>query len=756
MQPSGIAKPPIVHAAHVGQTDTEHRSTGRKSRPNPFKYASIALVAVLVILVGLIAWYQTSHGGRVYQGVKVLNTDVSGLSREEAQARVASATSDYPVDSIKIAGDGRGWTFSPADFGLAVNVDLTVDAALAVGRAGNYFSDLGSQVRTLFGGIRVTPSLQYDPAKLEAVVAQIASDVDRPAVDSRLEKGEDGIVRITPSSAGSLLDREALKSALVANFVSVPIAQVSAQMAEDAPEVTEAALQAAHDQALLLTEQSVVLSVGDAAWALEPAELRTMLTLDHSSGSPVAALDGEQIAAFLGPIAEEVYVAPVDASVTVGKGEVTMGEEADGSELDVPAAVASIQKAAAAPAPEQRAVTLPLKAISPAVHNDQVRPVFEKANALVTEGMRLFFRDDGYILRGTSVTGFIDVAPAQGGPGPLQIVVDEDVLTNRVAGVAGSINRPTQDARFRMLNGVPTKIAEARDGFKVDVAKSVERAAAAIDAYAGGDRLQVELDTLVTVPTIQDADLSNVQTPDMLAFGQTSYATSSANRAWNVELGTSKINGELIPPGGIFSTSEAVGDLTLDAGYKMGFAIVGNGQGGLTTVPAEAGGICQVSTTLFHAVFRGGLKIVERNWHSYWISTYGQAPTGLRGLDATIAPPYKDFRFQNNTGNWILVKATWGKPNIRFELWGTNPGWNVQVGQPVITNIVKTNPAEVVEYSADLPASSGKVRVEYAQDGFTSSIKRVVRDASGNVIDNWSADSRYQPARNRFLIGTGR
>jgi vancomycin resistance protein YoaR len=307
-----------------------------------------------------------------------------------------------------------------------------------------------------------------------------------------------------------------------------------------------------------------------------------------------------------------------------------------------------------------------------------------------------------------------------------------------------------------MLNGVPTKIAEARDGLKVDVAKSVERAMAAIDGYAGGDRLQVELDTVVTAPTVVDADLSNVQTPDLLAYGQTSYATSSANRAWNVELGTRNINGELIPPGGIFSTSEAVGELTLDAGYKMGFAIVGNGRGGLTTVPAEAGGICQVSTTLFHAVFRGGLEIVERNWHSYWISTYGQAPTGLRGLDATIAPPYKDFRFKNNTGNWILLKGMSGKPNIRFEIWGTNPGWNVQIGQPVITNIVKTNPAEVVEYSADLPASSGKVRVEYAQDGFTSSIKRVVRDASGNVIDDWTANSRYQPARNRFLIGTGR
>ena len=62
-------------------------------------------------------------------------------------------------------------------------------------------------------------------------------------------------------------------------------------------------------------------------------------------------------------------------SVTVGKGEVTLGEEADGTELDVPAAVAAIQQAAAVGAPEQRQVALPMKAISPAIHTDQVRPV---------------------------------------------------------------------------------------------------------------------------------------------------------------------------------------------------------------------------------------------------------------------------------------------------------------------------------------------------------------------------------------------
>ena len=180
MQRPGIAKPPVVHAAHIGPAETERRSTGRQSRPNPVRYIVIAFAAALVVLAGLVVWYEASHGGRVYRGVKVLNTDVSGLTRDEARGAVTQATAAYPSDTIRVAGEGRDWTFSPADIGLMADVEQTTDAALAIGRTGDFFSNLGSQLNTLFGGAQVTPVLKYDQARLDAAVAQIAADVDRP------------------------------------------------------------------------------------------------------------------------------------------------------------------------------------------------------------------------------------------------------------------------------------------------------------------------------------------------------------------------------------------------------------------------------------------------------------------------------------------------------------------------------------------------------------------------------------------------
>ena len=233
---------------------------------------------------------------------------------------------------------------------------------------------------------------------------------------------------------------------------------------------------------------------------------------------------------------------------------------------------------------------------------------------------------DIYFMGLRSRIGFIDVAPTQGGPGEPKLVVDEDVLADRISGVAYNFNRPAADARFRMVNGKPTRVSAGIDGIKVDINKSLDLALKSIDSYQGGDRLQVELQVAVTKPKITDADIASIDTPDLLGKGVTSFQGSSPERAWNVTFGAKKIDGALVPPGGVFSTVDTIGELTLDAGFKMGYMIVSDGDS-LTTVPAEAGGICQVATTLFQASFWSGLQMVERNWHSYWIGSYGVAPT---------------------------------------------------------------------------------------------------------------------------------
>lgn len=772
MQRTDLANPPQVRVAHTGtplistpQPEAAQyiEAVGRNHFHRRLLLAVVALMLLIIAIPAALVAYQAAHEGRVYNGVKALGVDLGGMNRAEAAAALGRAAAGYPNTTLAVQAGSQSWTFAPGDLGLGMDIDKTAEAALQYGRSGDFMSNAGAELHALFSGAAITPSIKHDAAKVQRAVEKIAADVDKPTVDSKLTQDSGGKVTITASSTGATLDREALNSSITqalgeSPLPSVPVVQ--ARLQSQAPKITEAVLQRSQSQAMALTEQPIELSLDDQSWTLQPEDLRGMLSLPAApDGSYSASLDSSALADFLKPVADKVRVEPTDATVVVGKGTVTLTPDKSGKALEVPAAVAAIEQAAKSQDTAGRTVTLPLKDVPAAQTAADVQPVYSKVNALVTQGIRLRYKDDGeetgYTLRGASVTGFLDVASAQGGPGPLQVVIDDEVLAGRISGVSYEINRQPTDARFRMVNGTPTKITSGQDGLRVDEKASLLATRQAIQNFSGTGKLQVDLAVADTAPTITNADMANISTPDMLSYGQTSYANSSAARATNVQLGTSNLNGALIPPGGVFSVDDTIGPLTLDAGFKMGYAIMHTDDGSLTTVPAEAGGICQVSTTLFHAVFHAGLPVVERHWHSYWIGIYGVAPTGLQGLDATIAPPDLDFRWKNSTSNWILIKATADGKNVRFELWGVNPHWTVKVAGPVITNVVPTTQDMIYEDSDALPKGQ-TVQVEHAQNGFDASITRTVTDSSGNVVDKWTANSHYEPAHDRTLTGTGK
>ncbi|MEK7499924.1 MAG: VanW family protein, partial [Patescibacteria group bacterium] len=55
---------------------------------------------------------------------------------------------------------------------------------------------------------------------------------------------------------------------------------------------------------------------------------------------------------------------------------------------------------------------------------------------------------------------------------------------------------------------------------------------------------------------------------------------------------------------------------------------------------------------------------------------------GTPGFDATIYPPYTDFRFLNNTPGYILIQTKIEGTRLTFEFWGTDDNRSVVVEGP--------------------------------------------------------------------------
>lgn len=146
-------------------------------------------------------------------------------------------------------------------------------------------------------------------------------------------------------------------------------------------------------------------------------------------------------------------------------------------------------------------------------------------------------------------------------------------------------------------------------------------------------------------PQVDSELLADIRTQKIGQY-QTYFKKSNKERTNNVSLATEAINNHVVFPGDTFSFNKVVGKRTKEKGYMRAPVIV---KGEL----AEdiGGGICQVSSTLFNAVDRAGVDIVQRYSHSR------QVPYVPPGRDATVSWYGPDFTFKNKYNQPILIRA---------------------------------------------------------------------------------------------------
>ena len=149
----------------------------------------------------------------------------------------------------------------------------------------------------------------------------------------------------------------------------------------------------------------------------------------------------------------------------------------------------------------------------------------------------------------------------------------------------------------------------------------------------------------------------------------------------------------------------ALGEVSFRTGYRLGGAIVG---GHSVEGKALAGGICAASTTLFNAAARGGLEILTRSPHWYYITRYPL------GLDATVSDS-QTMRFRNDTAHPVMIKSFASPGVVRFEIWSVPNGRKVSWSAPSVSNVV--GGYDTVQYTSTLAPPARRHRIEWPVDG---------------------------------------
>ena len=206
---------------------------------------------------------------------------------------------------------------------------------------------------------------------------------------------------------------------------------------------------------------------------------------------------------------------------------------------------------------------------------------------------------------------------------------------------------------FDAENGEFTFAGE-EEGFAIDQEKLTQDILAALEAKDFDAKIEA-----LGSPVAPEITAAQAKEQYKTLSTLTTNTTANSNRNTNIRLAAQAINGTIVQPGEEFSFNGTVGQRTEAKGYK-GAAAYNNGE----VVQEIGGGVCQVSTTLYGAVFRAGLEITYRRSHTF-------EPNYITpGQDATVSWEQPDFKFRNNSSAAIGIRASYSNQKMTVSVYG--------------------------------------------------------------------------------------
>lgn len=246
------------------------------------------------------------------------------------------------------------------------------------------------------------------------------------------------------------------------------------------------------------------------------------------------------------------------------------------------------------------------------------------------------------------------------------------------------------------------------------------------------DKEEYKIELIITEPKITTNKIGTEAFPDLISSFSTKYDTSNVPRTTNLKLAMQKLDGVVVSPGETFSYNKTLGKRTAEAGYKEA-----GGYAGGKVVQTLAGGICQISSTLYDAVVYANLDIVERHNHMFLAGYVGA------GKDATVVYGALDFKFKNTRKYPIMIKTSIGGGVAKISIFGVKEEKEYDV--EISTKILSYIPYNVV-YEDDNTLAAGKEKVvQGGMNGCKSITYKIVRLNGKEVSRSVLSSDTYDP-----------
>lgn len=259
--------------------------------------ATTAVVGALV-LGGAGTAYAAHYQDRALRGSTVGGIEVAGMTRDQVAAAVQQRAAGVTI-TVQTPSGTR--TEHLADLGYAVDVDATVDAVFEANESWS------SYARSLVATRGVDAVVKPDPARTQAVVADLVSRAGKMGKDARVELSDDGTsFEVVPAVVGKTVERASFQDVVAHAARDLAPATATITFVDAVPTVTTADAEKVADEANALVTRTVKVSDGEethkasrktkASWVSIPVT-------DGRLGTPT--IEAAEVRSWVGKVADD-------------------------------------------------------------------------------------------------------------------------------------------------------------------------------------------------------------------------------------------------------------------------------------------------------------------------------------------------------------------------------------------------------------------------------------------------------------------
>jgi vancomycin resistance protein YoaR len=511
-------------------------------------------------------------------------------------------------------------------------------------------------------------------------------------------------------------------------------------------------------------DRPITLSSGDKTWSVTPADVGAKIDVPGAVSAAMEVtrksnflvdlgrrfklylrgkdipLQGSVTSALmdkvLSGVAEKLDVPPVDAGLAIEGSKITVVEGQKGLVVDQ----GTLREQLKALLFTLHATKLPVPMVvkDPAVQVEEYQQALAQAKTMVGSSVVLRSGDRIWSLTPEQIVAYMDFAAEdRDGVSTLVPYLSAKKMGPYFKNIAVAVDSEPVDATFKS-DGKQAWVVPGVLGKAVDPVETAKALTAA--ALKASERIaKVAVTTTEPDRTTQEAEAMGIT--DNLG-GFTTKWEGTADRQTNVRITTEYASDVILAPGEVYDFDKQVGPRTEERGYKLAPGIVGPG----TLEDVFGGGICQVSTTLFNAVFFAGLQVLERKNHSIYIEHYP------KGRDATVSAGSPNLRFRNDTKHHILIRGSSTGIVTSFNIYGTDEGRTVTYTTSDFYDVVER---EVATFSASWLSPGTTVIKLAGQEGKKIDVIRTVTAKDGSVIHKDTFVSTWRMIPQEVQVGTG-